>query len=131
MPTTNTLLPLLYVGVGGLFGSVLRYLATLATQNVSLTVPYGTLISNLAGCFVIGVVTELATRSEILSTEARLFLATGLCGGFTTLSSLVYELNRLLQDQEYFYAATYFASTFFGAFLCFYLGVIAVSALMR
>lgn len=125
------LLPLVYVGLGGLLGAVFRYLTTLATQGFSMTFPFGTLISNLLGCFVIGVIATLAFGSTLLSTEARLFLATGVCGGYTTLSSLVYELARFVDDGEFLHASVYFAATFAGAVIAFYLGTFLTALLLR
>jgi CrcB protein len=125
------LMPLVYVGLGGLLGAVFRYLTTLATQGLSMTFPYGTLISNLLGCFVIGIVATLAMGSTLLSTEARLFLATGVCGGYTTLSSLVYELARFVDDGEFLHASVYFAATFAGAVIAFYLGTMLMALLLR
>lgn len=125
------LLPLVYVGLGGLLGAVFRYLTTLATQGLSMTFPFGTLISNLLGCFVIGIVTTLAFGSTLLSTEARLFLATGVCGGYTTLSSLVYELAGFVDDGEFLHASVYFAATFAGAVIAFYLGTLLTALLLR
>ena len=84
---SKMLMPIVYVGLGGFLGAVLRYLTTLATPGISITFPYGTLVSNLLGCFVIGIIATLAMGTTLLSTEARLFLATGVCGGYTTLSS--------------------------------------------
>ena len=125
------LMPLVYVGLGGLLGAVFRYLTTLATQGLSMSFPYGTLISNLLGCFVIGIVATLAMGSTLLSTEARLFLATGVCGGYTTLSSLVYELARFMEDGEFLHASVYFAATFAGAVIAFYLGTMLMALLLR
>jgi CrcB protein len=125
------IIPLIYVGLGGLLGAVLRYLTTLATQDISMTFPYGTLVSNLLGCFIIGVVATLAMGSTLLSTEARLFLATGVCGGYTTLSSLVYELAKFVEDGELMHASIYFAATFVGAVLAFYLGTILMTQLLK
>ncbi len=125
------LMPLFYVGLGGLLGAIFRYLTTLATQGISLTFPYGTLISNLLGCFVIGMVATLALGSTLLSTEARLFLMTGVCGGYTTLSSLVFELSRFVDDGEFMNASIYFAATFAGAVLAFYLGTLLVALVLR
>jgi len=125
------LMPLFYVGLGGLLGAIFRYLTTLATQGISLTFPYGTLISNLLGCFVIGMVATLAMGSTLLSTEARLFLMTGVCGGYTTLSSLVFELSRFVDDGEFMNASIYFAATFAGAVLAFYLGTLLVALALR
>lgn len=113
-------------------GGVSRYGMTLLTQNISaFSLPYGTLASNLLGCLVIGFVTGLADRTGLLSTEVRLLLATGFCGGFTTLSSFIYELAGLVQDKEYFYASTYFAATLAGAALAFALGLLISVSLLR
>lgn len=128
---TKILMPLVYVGLGGFLGAVFRYLTTLATQGVSITIPYGTLVSNLLGCFVIGIVATLAMGSTLLSTEARLFLATGVCGGYTTLSSLIYELARLVDDGELLHASVYLAATFVGAVVAFYLGTLLTALLLR
>ena len=128
---TKLLMPLVYVGVGGFLGAVLRYLTTLATQGIAVTFPYGTLVSNLLGCFVIGIVATLGMGSTLLSTEARLFLATGVCGGYTTLSSLVYELAQFVDDGELLNASIYLAATFVGAVVAFYLGTLLTTLLLR
>lgn len=128
---TKILMPLVYVGLGGFLGAVLRYLTTIATQGVAITFPYGTLVSNILGCFVIGIVATLGMGSTMLSTEARLFLATGICGGYTTLSSLVYELARFVDDGEMLNASIYFAATFVGAVVAFYLGTWLTTMLLR
>lgn len=125
------LMPLLYVGLGGFLGAVFRYLTTLATQGISITFPYGTFVSNVLGCFVIGIVATLAMGSTLLSTEARLFLATGVCGGYTTLSSLIYELAQLVDDGELMHASIYIAATFVGAVIAFYLGTLLTTLLLR
>jgi CrcB protein len=126
------LLPLFLVGLGSMLGGVSRYGLTLATQNVAaFSLPYGTLLSNLAGCLLIGVIAGLGGKTELLSTELRLLLATGFCGGFTTLSSFIYELGQFVQDQEYFFASTYFVATLAGAGLAFALGLLLSAAIMR
>jgi CrcB protein len=125
-------LPLLLVGLGSMLGGVSRYGLTLFTQNVSaFSLPYGTLVSNLAGCLLIGVIAGLGGKTEILSTEMRLLLATGFCGGFTTMSSFVYELGQFVQDKEYFFASTYFVATLAGAGLAFALGLLLSALLLR
>ena len=115
-----------------MLGGVSRYGLTLATQNVAaFSLPYGTLLSNLAGCLLIGFIAGLGGRTELLSTELRLLLATGFCGGFTTLSSFIYELGQFIQDQQYFFASTYFVATLAGAGLAFALGLLLSAAIMR
>ncbi len=118
-------LPFIFVGIGSMAGGMSRYGLTLATQNISaFTIPFGTLISNLAGCLVIGLIAGIGGKTELLSTEMRLLLATGFCGGFTTMSSFVYELGQFAQDKEYFFASSYFVATLAGAGLAFVLGLL-------
>lgn len=119
------------VGLGSMAGGVSRYGLTLLTQNVSaFSLPYGTLISNLAGCLVIGLIAGFG-KTELLSTELRLLLATGFCGGFTTMSSFIYELGQFVQGREYFFASTYFAATLIGAALAFALGLLISASILR
>lgn len=119
------------VGLGSMVGGVSRYGLTLLTQNVSaFSLPYGTLISNLAGCLVIGLIAGFG-RTELLTTELRLLLATGFCGGFTTMSSFIYELGQFVQGREYFFASTYFAATLIGAALAFALGLLISASILR
>ena len=120
------------VGLGSMLGGASRYGMTLLTQNVSaFSLPYGTLLSNLGGCLLIGFFAGLAGRTELLSTEVRLLLATGFCGGFTTLSSFIYELGQFVQDKEYFYASSYFVATLAGAGVAFALGLLLSDFILR
>lgn len=119
----NSFLPYAWVGLGGLLGSLARYGFTLALSAPAAAMPWGTLASNLAGCLVIGAVSQLAADTELLSPATRLFLATGFCGGFTTLSSLVYELIQMVKSGEWLYALLYLNGTFFGAVLAFIVGM--------
>jgi CrcB protein len=126
------IIPFLLVGLGSMAGGVSRYGLTLATQNVSaFSLPYGTLFSNLAGCLVIGLLAGFGAKTDLLSSELRLLLATGFCGGFTTMSSFIYELGQFVQDKEYFFASTYFVATLAGAALAFVLGLLISGLLMR
>ena len=66
-----------------------------------------------------------------MSTEMRLLLATGFCGGFTTMSSFIYELGQYVQDKEYFFASSYFVATLAGAGLAFVMGLLISEFLLR
>lgn len=115
-----------------MLGGVSRFGMTLVTQNYAASgIPFGTLISNLAGCLLIGLITGIGATSQLLSTEMRLLLATGFCGGFTTMSSFVYELGQFIQDKEYFYASSYFVATLAGAGLAFVLGLLISEWVLR
>ena len=127
----KTLVPFLTVGFGGFVGSALRYALSLLGQRYSATFPHGTLWANLGGCLILGVVSALAAKTEALSPNLRLLLATGLCGGFTTMSTFTYETFKLLQDSEYLYAAGYFFLTFLGCMLSFCMGLYAVSFITK
>jgi len=125
-------IPFIFVGVGSMAGGMSRYGLTLITQNISaFTIPFGTLISNLAGCLLIGLIAGIGGKTELMSTEIRLLLATGFCGGFTTMSSFVYELGQYVQDKEYFFASSYFVATLAGAGLAFVMGLLISEFLLR
>ena len=125
-------MPFILVGLGSMAGGVSRYGLTLLTQNVSaFSIPYGTLLSNLAGCLIIGVLAGMGAKTELFSTEMRLLLATGFCGGFTTMSSFIYELGQFVQDKEYFFASTYFVATLAGAGIAFVAGLLLSDLILR
>ena len=128
----SAILPFFYVGLGSMLGGISRYSMSLVTQNfVFMSFPFGTLISNIVGCLVIGFIAGIGATTQILSTEMRLLLATGFCGGFTTMSSFVYELGQFVQDKEYFYASSYFVATLAGAGLAFVLGLVISEMVLR
>lgn len=88
----------LLVAAGGALGSALRYLvATTAVVWLGPTFPWGTLAVNLGGSFLIGLVQAVAAERLVLSEEARLFLTTGVMGGFTTYSAFSYETVGLME----------------------------------
>lgn len=98
---------LLFIGIGGFIGSVLRYLVSIGVQDKWLKgFPSGTLIVNALGCFVIGVL-FIMTEKGYFSPESRLFFITGICGGFTTFSSFSIETVALIRDGQFLYAASY------------------------
>ncbi len=82
----------LLIGLGGFLGSVSRHFVSNAVSKVFGTrLPYGTLAVNLTGCFLIGLLMELALEFKLIPLETRLFLTTGFLGGFTTFSTFTYE----------------------------------------
>ena len=95
---------ILLVGLGGMIGSIARYLIGISINNG--TFPYATLIVNFVGSFAIGAIAGYALRSASF-TDWRLFLATGICGGFTTFSSFSLECFQLLQQSRNIAALSY------------------------
>ena len=101
---------ILIIWIGGGLGSVLRYLAQLGMSKlVTTTFPAGTFLVNITGCFIIGLLYGLADKYTVLTTEWRLFLVTGLCGGYTTFSSFSYEGISLFRQGNYTYFILYVA----------------------
>ncbi|WP_138431510.1 fluoride efflux transporter CrcB [Fodinibius saliphilus] len=103
---------ILLVGLGGFFGSILRYLVSYyVNMNWSSQFPIGTLAVNLVGSFLIGIIIAASLNGN-MSQQTRLLLATGFCGGFTTFSSFSYEFFSLLQHEHTGYAFLYAAASF-------------------
>jgi CrcB protein len=100
------------VGIGGALGSIGRYLAAQYVQSrfVASGFPYGTLIVNITGCFLIGLIYGFAAKTDILS-EWRLFLVTGICGGYTTFSAFSYESITLLKNGDVVHFCIYIAAS--------------------
>lgn len=117
----------LFIGIGSFIGGVLRYLLAQFIQNKTLTgFPYGTLTVNIIGCFLIGLVFGLAERSG-LSNEWKLFLATGILGGFTTFSAFSYESIALMRDGQAGIALLYISASVILGLLATYIGLLVVS----
>lgn len=89
----------LLVGLGGMIGSMLRYLFALLIKPQSF--PYATLSVNIIGSLLIGVIMGVVLKNESLNQNWKLFLATGLCGGFTTFSAFSLECVQFLEQQRY------------------------------
>jgi len=89
------------VTIGGGLGSAARYLvSTWAAARFGAEFPYGTLIVNIVGCFIIGAFATMTTERLIISPYWRLFVTVGIVGGFTTFSSFSYETMHLLQETD-------------------------------
>ena len=116
---------ILLIGLGGGIGSMWRYTVSLLLVNKSF--PVATLLINISGSFIIGLVAAYALKNEWFAANWKLFLATGICGGFTTFSAFSLENLQLLQQGKYLWALLYIAAsivlgliaTFFGYKLMF------------
>ena len=88
---------ILVVGAGSFVGGAVRYLASIAMKGVSKGFPWATLIVNLVGCFLIGLLWGVFSKNGTEGSNWALFLTVGLCGGFTTFSTFSKEALVLLQ----------------------------------
>ncbi len=127
----QSVLQMLLVGLGGMGGAMARYGVSLLARPWSVTVPCGTLLVNVGGSLAIGVLAALSAGPGRLAPELRLLLATGFCGGFTTMSTLTFETAQLLHDREYYIAAVYLGASVLGSLVAFFLSFAAVRALTK
>ena len=118
---------LLIVGTGGFIGSVLRYLVQIIVEkDLTSTFPWGTFIANVVGSFIIGIVYAFAEKGNFITSEWRLFLAVGICGGFTTFSSFAYNNLMMLQEKSVGQMLFNIGGSLFFGILAVYAGIILI-----
>jgi CrcB protein len=112
----------LYVGIGGFIGCVSRYLLSLVNWPSIGSLPFATLLVNIVGSFIIGIIVAFVARGFIeTGSLTQLLLQVGFCGGFTTLSTFSAESMTLVNQGLYLQFIIY-------ASLTFVLGVCACAA---
>ncbi len=130
MPEWKESLPrFLMVVLGSGLGGGLRLLAAVVVQGqLGPVFPYGTLAVNLLGSFALGLFFGVRERTLQLSPDLWLFLGTGLCGGFTTMSTFSLETLALLRQRELYYAGLNVAATVLGCLVATGAGYVTVRA---
>lgn len=90
------------VSAGAAIGGALRFgISSYIQRNISVIFPYGTLVVNVVGSFILGMIMFYLNDKELIGSELRLFLTVGFCGGFTTFSTFSYETLNLFRDSEF------------------------------
>ncbi|MBW6537767.1 MAG: fluoride efflux transporter CrcB [Mariniphaga sp.] len=118
---------ILLVGSGGFIGSVMRYLVQYYMEkSLTSTFPWGTFIANIAGSFIIGIVFALAEKGNLMNAEWRIFLAVGICGGFTTFSSFAYNNLTMLNERAWGSLLLNIGGNLFLGILAVYVGIILI-----
>ncbi len=117
--------------LGGAVGTGARYLlGTWAVRAWGPRFPFGTLLINALGSFLLVVITYLSMQQRLFSPDARVVLGTGVMGGFTTYSTFNYETLRLFQEGAVGAGLAYLLLTVAGCLLAGALGVLAARALV-
>lgn len=119
----------LLVALAGALGTLARYgIGIWAGRAIGSGFPYGTLIVNVVGCFLIALVYQLSISSSAISPTLRVTLATGFIGGLTTYSSFNYESTALLRERGY---AAGLLNVGLTLVLCFVAGALGLLAARR
>ncbi|WP_430409520.1 fluoride efflux transporter CrcB [Kordia sp.] len=114
------------VFIGGGFGSVLRFLLSKYLNSPASGIPYGTFVANIFGSLLIGIILGMAAKSEAISQQHTLLLATGFCGGFTTFSTFAYENHIFLKSGDFMTLFLYTIASFIIGFSAVFLGMYVV-----
>ncbi|HRE09247.1 MAG TPA: fluoride efflux transporter CrcB [Ignavibacteria bacterium] len=88
---------ILYIGIGGFLGAVSRYMLSRYVNNLLPAFPFGTLVVNIIGSFVLGFIIYSVSAGKSISPEMRDFITIGMLGGFTTMSAFAYESFRMIE----------------------------------
>jgi CrcB protein len=115
------------IALGGALGAVGRYaLSSQITHWIGPGFPWGILLVNLVGCFVMGVIAELGALSLNLSPEMRAFLTTGILGGFTTFSAFALDSAVMIERGDWGATVLYVSASVLGSIAALFLGLLAV-----
>jgi CrcB protein len=119
---------ILLIGLGGFLGTIARFgISKLNLYWQFLSIPMGTLVVNVLGCFFIGLFLGLSQKGAFLSTTMQLFLTVGICGGFTTFSTFSNENLQLMQNGQLFTALFYTVLSVILGFGAVYLGTLTTN----
>ncbi|OTG82753.1 fluoride ion transporter CrcB [Acinetobacter sp. ANC 5054] len=114
---------LLSIALGSVLGAWLRWGISLKLNSIFANIPFGTVVSNLAGAFVIGFAVSFFANSSINS-NYKLFVITGFCGALTTFSTFSIEVVGLLQSSKFGYALSTIAIHVIGSLIFTLLGIL-------
>ena len=100
-----------------------RYWLGLKLNNFENAIPFGTLLANVIGSLIIGLIFGYSAKTGYLSQTNSLLLATGFCGGFTTFSTFAYENHLYIKSGEYLNLIPYLAVTILLGFGAVFVGL--------
>ena len=110
----------LIIGLGGFIGTILRFLLSSSIEkSFATSIPIGTILVNLIGCFLIGLLSGYFTQKLGDQTQLFFFLTIGVLGGFTTFSAIAMDSQVFIENGEYLKMLTYISvQAILGIALC-------------
>ncbi len=115
----------LFVGLGGAAGSMLRYLTHVITMKYyAASFPLATFMVNVAGCFIAGLIFGLTAQETTEAQNLKLLLITGFCGGFTTFSAFALENAGLMNSGNTITAVLYTIASLAAGLLAVWIGLL-------
>jgi CrcB protein len=121
----------LLICLAGALGTGVRYLVAMwAGRALGTAFPFGTLIVNVVGCFLMAIVMHVALETTYVSATARLTLSAGFLGGLTTYSSFNYETSKFIQERAWGPGLLNFAGTTVICFVAGLLGLLTAKTLL-
>ena len=112
------------IAMFGAIGTLARYgLQGIVQTRVAGTFPYGTLLVNLSGCFLLGLIGQFTLNRLVISPDWRVAIAVGFFGGYTTFSSFGWETAKMLEDGEWARATAYVGASVFAGLLLSIAGI--------
>ena len=115
---------IVFIAFGGAIGTVLRYLISIFINKYwSQQFPLATFLTNIFGCFLMGLFIGYLDKNNLNHSELKWFLITGFCGGFTTFSAFGYENFSLIQQQNSFLSILYIGASIFLGVLSVWVGL--------
>jgi CrcB protein len=124
----------LWIAIGGALGSMARYgMSSLIAARFGEVFPWGTLIVNISGCFVIGFFAGLTGPDGrvIVAPDLRTFVTVGICGGYTTFSSFSLQTLNLLREGDLLRGGANMALSVAACMLAVWIGAVAAAAINR
>src|SRR6266436_3169112 len=123
-PQIGEELRLTLIAIFGAIGTLARYgLQGVVQIRADLTFPYGTLLVNLSGCFLLGLIGQFTLNRLVISPDWRVAIGVGFFGGYTTFSSFGWETAKMLEEGAWFRASAYVGTSVVAGLLLSVAGV--------
>lgn len=119
------------ISIGASCGALLRWLAALTLNHHFPIIPFGTLLANLVGGYLIGVALSFFSHHPSIAPEWKLMIVTGFLGGMTTFSTFSAEVVALFQQDKFLWAGLHIVSHVAGSIAATFLGLISFSLLKK